>query len=171
MTLAIAAVVLSIAVPSFNNLVQNERLTTQANDLIAAISLARSEAAKRGRTTTICAGTAGAGCTGGTAWESGWIVLDNNNNVIKIWDALEGTNTIRSTYNLGRIQYDFRGYLTPSIAGTLTICDDRGASSARAVNISGAGQVRMATDINGNDIVEGVNDGDGDGNADEVTCP
>jgi type IV fimbrial biogenesis protein FimT len=47
-TLAVLAIVLAFAVPSFTNLIENSRVTTQTNNLLAAVNLARSEAVKRG---------------------------------------------------------------------------------------------------------------------------
>jgi len=46
-TLVIAIVVLSLGIPGIARLKQNSELTTVTNDLIAAMSLARSEAIKR----------------------------------------------------------------------------------------------------------------------------
>ena len=40
--LAIAAIVLSIGVPSFGDLMRNNRMTTQVNELVGALNLARS---------------------------------------------------------------------------------------------------------------------------------
>jgi len=53
-TLAVAAVLLAIAVPSFNQMIVGNRLATQANEIVAAVSLARSEAIKRNASITLC---------------------------------------------------------------------------------------------------------------------
>jgi len=47
-TLAVVAILATIAVPGFWNLIQNNRVTTQTNELVSALNLARSEAIKRG---------------------------------------------------------------------------------------------------------------------------
>lgn len=47
-TLAVAAVLLAVAVPSFNHLIISNRLTAQANDVVNRLAQARSEAVKRG---------------------------------------------------------------------------------------------------------------------------
>ena len=47
-TVAVLAIVLSLGVPSYRALIINNRLTAQANALVASINLARSEAIKRG---------------------------------------------------------------------------------------------------------------------------
>lgn len=44
----VMGIVLAIAVPNFADLVRSSRMTTQANDLMADLLYARSEAAARG---------------------------------------------------------------------------------------------------------------------------
>ena len=43
-TLAVAAILLAIAIPSFNSLLVSSRLTTAANDFVNALAIARSSA-------------------------------------------------------------------------------------------------------------------------------
>jgi type IV fimbrial biogenesis protein FimT len=45
--LAVAAILISAAVPGFQHLIISSRLTTTANELVAALNMARSEAIKR----------------------------------------------------------------------------------------------------------------------------
>ena len=51
--LIIIAVGMSIAVPSFQGMISRNRISTQVNDMILAINLARSEASRTGGTVTI----------------------------------------------------------------------------------------------------------------------
>ncbi len=53
-TIAVASIILGIAVPSFRAMSINNRLATQANDIVGAINLARSEAIKRNRSVSLC---------------------------------------------------------------------------------------------------------------------
>lgn len=53
-TVAVAAVLMVIAVPSFNNMINAYRLTTTVNDFIAAINTARLEAVKLNGYTQLC---------------------------------------------------------------------------------------------------------------------
>lgn len=59
-TVAVAAVLLMIAVPSFRNITLSNRLNTAANDLVNAISVARMEAVKRNASTQFCSNSAAA---------------------------------------------------------------------------------------------------------------
>ena len=74
-TLTIAAILLTVAVPGMSRFINNNRLSTVANDFIGDLSLARSEALKRGSQAGMCKGSA-SGCAGaGTPWADGWIVF------------------------------------------------------------------------------------------------
>lgn len=69
--LAIAALLLGIAAPSLQSLLQQHRLTSAANEFFGAVTLARSEALRRGAPVTLLAA--------GPAWNSGWTVLVDRN--------------------------------------------------------------------------------------------
>jgi type IV fimbrial biogenesis protein FimT len=69
-TIAIAAILLGIAIPSFTSIIVDNRLTTSANELVTALNLARSEAVKRGIQVTVQR----KGATS-AQWESGWDVF------------------------------------------------------------------------------------------------
>jgi len=101
--IAVLAILLSVAVPSFLSAIQNSRMTAQANDLITAFQLARSEALKRKRPISVCSSSDGATCGGD--WEDGWIVvLDAENaegaasvseeEVLRVWGGIGGNATI-----------------------------------------------------------------------------
>jgi len=53
-TVAIAAVLMVIAVPSFRRVILSNRLNTTANDVVLAVNTARLEAIKRNATTLLC---------------------------------------------------------------------------------------------------------------------
>jgi type IV fimbrial biogenesis protein FimT len=103
-TLAIAAIILTIAVPSFWSIVQNNRASTQANELITALSLARSEAVKRGAPVSLCPSADQDACvSASTNWAVGWIVFVDTNNdgnrqtaepLLRVWGPLGGGATL-----------------------------------------------------------------------------
>ena len=53
--LAVGALLLTMAVPSFRTLLQNYQLSTQADDFLGSVLTARSEAVKRGAAVVLCA--------------------------------------------------------------------------------------------------------------------
>ncbi len=56
-TIAVAAVLIAIAVPSFRTLTVSNALTTAANDMVGALNLTRMEAIKLNATTQFCGNT------------------------------------------------------------------------------------------------------------------
>ncbi len=57
-TLSIAAILLTMAVPNFIIFLQNSRLASQSNDLATILNYARSEAVKGAQRVTVCQRTA-----------------------------------------------------------------------------------------------------------------
>lgn len=71
--LALVLVLLSVAVPSFQSLLERQKMTSTVNALFAAVHLTRSEAIHRGRRVDLVpAGD-------GTDWNAGWLVLVDAN--------------------------------------------------------------------------------------------
>ena len=62
-TIAVLAILTTIAIPNFRDLVQNNRVTTQANELVSALTFARTEAVKRGRNVEVGVAVANPGWT------------------------------------------------------------------------------------------------------------
>ncbi len=92
-TLSVAAILLAIGVPSFQDLINNNRATGVANNLVSAIGLARSEAVKRGQLVTVCTsastGNASPTCNG-TSWKDGWVVFVDG----PVTGAVDGTDLV-----------------------------------------------------------------------------
>jgi type IV fimbrial biogenesis protein FimT len=72
--IAILAILLGIAVPSFNDAALGSKLGSYANSFVSGTSLARSEAIKRNTTIVLCASANGTSCATSGGWEQGWIV-------------------------------------------------------------------------------------------------
>lgn len=62
-TIAVLAILTTIAIPNFRDLVQSNRVTTQANELVSALTFARMEAVKRGRNVRVAVAVANPGWT------------------------------------------------------------------------------------------------------------
>jgi len=104
-TLAVVAVLLALAAPSFRVLVTSTSLTSQANEFLAALNFTRSEAVKRNVRVTMCKSTSGTACTTNGGWQQGWIifvdgtdgvvgVVDASDSVLRVRGALSGGNTL-----------------------------------------------------------------------------
>ena len=54
-TLTVLAILVGVALPSFRDMILNNRRTAIVNDLVSSLLLARSEAIKRGQPVSVCA--------------------------------------------------------------------------------------------------------------------
>lgn len=87
-TIVILAILISLAVPSFNSVIQGNRTLTLTDELSTAIQLARSEALKRRKNVIICrSNAASTACEDGTDWSGGWQVRQVSGDLIRVWDA------------------------------------------------------------------------------------
>lgn len=77
-TLAVAALLLTLALPSFAELLRRNRLATANNELVTALHVARAEALRRGRPVSVCASSNQRSCAGSTDWTTGWVVFEDN---------------------------------------------------------------------------------------------
>jgi len=158
-TLAIAAIILTFAIPGFVNLIKDNRQSTQINGLLNALSIARSESIKLNRPVTVCQSSDGAGCTN-AGWDSGWIVfsdlntrgsVDGNDQVLQVFGSLSGQTTVVSANFANFITYDSDG--TSNNNGEFIMCDDRGAASAKALCVTATGRAYVSkTGCNGGGI-------------------
>ncbi len=135
-TVAILGILAAIAYPSFESSIQDNRLTSQTNRILAALQFARSEAAASGSATTVCSSSDASTCDDGD-WSNGFIIRNADGAVLQIFDRLDADNTLR-----GNSTIVFNSQGTVAAVTQLSLCDDRGKNYARGVWINGAGQAR-----------------------------
>jgi len=94
-TVSIVAILMSIAVPSFKNMIDSNRLSTGTNELVSALILARSEALKRGQRVTVCTSADSTNCSGNNDFGQGWLVFEdcNDNGIVDTGDCDNDPNT------------------------------------------------------------------------------
>ena len=159
-TLAVLGVLVTVAAPSITKLIQDSRIRTQANDLMASLAIARSESAKQGVRVTVCASTTYTSttpsCTGGTAWNSGYILFTDVNadgnfdagtdTVLRIGEPLTGGNTLVSNGftapPAGSVQYRPSGNtnVVPATPATFKLCDSRTGPFGRLITVFATGR-------------------------------
>jgi len=77
-TIVVVSILLATGVPSFMQMIKNNRLTAQTNSLVAAIQVTRNEAVKRGTSMVICAKKSDAvACSDDKNWANGWIIFSD----------------------------------------------------------------------------------------------
>lgn len=77
-TIAILGILIALAVPSFRALIVSNRITSHANELLAGLQIARSEAIRANARAVLCASTNNSTCTGGPNW-TGWVAFVDTN--------------------------------------------------------------------------------------------
>ena len=133
MVMSIVAILAAIGIPSFKYVTASNRIASEINGLLGDMQFARSQAVKEGQSVTVCVSSNGTSCTGGKAWQNGWIVfLDANFNqqvdvaagekVIRIQPPFTGTDTfIASVNTFTAITYNRMGYAPSGLAANTTI--------------------------------------------------
>lgn len=78
--IAVVAIMVAIAVPSFDTILQRNRMATAANEVVSALQTARMEAVRRNRRAVLCASADGRTCSGGSDWMRMVVFVDDNAN-------------------------------------------------------------------------------------------
>lgn len=152
-TMGIVSGLLLMAVPSMADFVMNNRMVSQANIFLGSMSLARTEAVRRGRPVSLCPSTDEASCNPG-AWEQGWIVFVDEDGdgtrgaaetLLKVQQALAGNNTLRAEDAVldGFIQFRSSGFAAgaaPFTRKALNLCDRRGTERGRTITLLATGR-------------------------------
>ncbi|MGB3391919.1 MAG: GspH/FimT family pseudopilin [Stenotrophomonas sp.] len=81
-TVAVLAILMAIAVPSFSALINRDRLTSQANEMVAMVQYARSEAVRLNGRVTLCPSADGAACSG-SDWSRAIVLSARDNAVLR----------------------------------------------------------------------------------------
>jgi len=159
--LVIVSVMVTVGIPSFNSVMNNQRLTASTNEVVTAMNLAKSEAIKRVSYVTVCKSSNGTSCTNGGRWKDGWIVfanegvvnlnkIDAGDEVIRIYPKLHDSIDVTPSGTIGNfISFRPSGTIGTNIAntsGTMTVCDERGAAYARGILVEATGRWRISKD-------------------------
>jgi prepilin-type N-terminal cleavage/methylation domain-containing protein len=168
--LGLAGVMLALAVPNFSAFTRNNRLTSAANDLLASITHARTEAIKRQESVAVCASANPTAenptCSYGAF--SGWIVFEDGDRdavvpvapnwqrdvgepVIARHDLLDASVIVRTSAD-GIVSFNWTGFA--NFAGPkaptreVAICSSRIYSDTptRAVRVTQTGRARATRD-------------------------
>lgn len=140
----IAAILASIAVPSFKSFILGQRVKASTSDLYGALIMARSEAMKRNATATISQ------ATGAGDWENGWTVAAGGTTVLT-QDA-EARVTIKefgSGSSLTSLSYSWTGRPAATSANAAFVISAP-QITARCITLTLSGLPRMTTDTDGN---------------------
>ncbi|WP_330924175.1 GspH/FimT family pseudopilin [Candidatus Sororendozoicomonas aggregata] len=151
-TLAVAAILVSLAAPSMKSLLADRRIAAVTQQLYGSILLARSEAVTRGMNVSICRASGIADCASeGDNWASGWLIfvdgdsnglLDAGDELLRVYQSQPDILTI--IWNRGQsLRINSRGQARDF--GTFTLCESLPEGvAARTISISLTGRARVS---------------------------
>jgi type IV fimbrial biogenesis protein FimT len=160
-TMSIAAILLTIAVPAFRYVTNSNRIAGEVNGLLGDLQFARAEAIKEGRTVTVCESSNGSTCTSSTAWQGGWIVFSDPSDV-GVWDPGEtilrqqapfsSTDTFNASQSVSVITFNREGYAIGIANGTVIELHDSTNTNAwtrcLSINLSGEMTTELYDGVN-----------------------
>jgi type IV fimbrial biogenesis protein FimT len=138
--LAAAGILLSAAVPPFQDFFIRNEMSTEVNTFLAALHFARSESVKRRQDLSLCHSAPGDACDASKDWSQGSIVyadLDNDDKygsgdvVISQNPALP--SRLKNTAKTTHITFNSRGR---SNAGSFSFADAGGVADSRCKTVS-----------------------------------
>ncbi len=150
MTLALAALLLSIAVPSFTAALARSRQAVELNALFHAVHLARKESILRRKVVSLCPSAGGQRCDPGTDWSAGWILFENADRdsppqVDPGEMLLKGHRVSDEILILAnRPGFTLRATFLRATNGTFVVCDRHGRIPGKGLVVSYTGRPRVA---------------------------
>jgi type IV fimbrial biogenesis protein FimT len=127
-TLSIAAILITLAVPSFTRQLREWQRDSATKAFTAHVQLARSEAIKTSRRVVMCSSN-GTTCANSNDWSTGWLIfmdLDANNSldsdepILSVRQAPSGLSQMQTSGNVQRMVFMPNG-LTASNPTTMSI--------------------------------------------------
>lgn len=163
-TIAITAIVVALAAPSFTDVLDDNILLTQTNQFATAINVARSEAVKRNNRVFICKRIGNQCSTSNTTnWEDGWIIFEDadgsgtldSGEEISLLDPLRTGYTLRENNNTNWLAFSASGQASSNVATTFTgivfrLCSpDQDTTTARTLDMNAVGRTQILRGVTG----------------------
>lgn len=157
---AVIVILVTVALPNFGATLESNRELSDMDTLASALVLARNTAAESGSDVLVCASANGRDCTG-TVWSRGFTVEyltppPRTSTVIRAFPTLDIRTTLVSSIS-DRIVFHANGLTNLPGPTTFTLCDQRGVSYARALDLLVSGLFQISTtlgqDVNGQPLV------------------
>ncbi|GAB2621559.1 GspH/FimT family pseudopilin [Lysobacter erysipheiresistens] len=139
-TVAVLAIVVTLAAPSFSDLINRNRLTAAANEVVGALQTARMEAVRRNTRVVLCPSTDGTSCSGAD-WQrliafsdaDGDVTVDaDDDEIIRDMTVSTGGIVVNPSSNTAtnqRISFGASGLARVGAGvareGGLSVCSDR----------------------------------------------
>ncbi len=155
-TIAVLAIIMALAVPSFTGLIRSSRLTGAANELVASVQLARSEAVRLNGGVSLCRSDDGATCASGGNWTR-YLTVTRDGTVLRTTTLRTGlvvtSNTLdamgdKLTFGADGIARNSSG--TP-VTGGIVVCMavTNPSNNVRSVNLMGGSRTQVTSTSDG----------------------
>ena len=150
MTLVLAALLLTIGLPSFSGIVARNRQAIEINALFHAVHLARKESIMRKKVVSLCPSHDGETCQPGTDWSLGWLMFENADRDSPphvdpgetVLRAHRVSETVRIRAN--RRGFTLRATFLRATNGTFVVCDADNRVPPKGLIVSYTGRPRVA---------------------------
>ena len=152
-TLAMAAIIVTLAAPNLRGLVQSNRAASASNSFVTALNLARTAAVQRSIAVSICprSSPTSSTCGGSGAWANGWIVFQDatgggsvgSSPIIRVFSKLDSSGTLTISGGDSFLTFDPTGLLvhpTSGVTFTLQMSDCTGQSN-RTISVDPQGLI------------------------------
>lgn len=158
-TMAIVAVLATLAFPDFSETVRQWRRDSATRALTTSLQLARAEAIKSSRRLMLCPSTNGTSCANSTEWRNGWIVFvdddadqafDAGERIIQVTSAQSGLASLTSPAGLTFLQFlpnGLRAATTGTARFTVTPSGATSATKVNKVDVSQVGRANVITEL------------------------
>ncbi|MBT8071435.1 MAG: hypothetical protein HKP21_06810 [Xanthomonadales bacterium] len=148
-TMAVIAILLATAVPSFRAYTLKHRMQTAMDVLQTDLNMARGRAISHNIQTIICPADNSIACSGTPDWHHGWIIFSDLNRDRQKQPGEPLHKRANATEFLSISSSRSRSYLrfypngtAPGTNITILFCDQRGAEHAGKIIVSNTGRIR-----------------------------
>ena len=162
--IVIAAILLAVGLPSFQEFIRDQRVRSIASDMVGDFALARAEAVRYSARVVIARAGVGGCPVGGNAWQQGWCIFAdlNGNNTMDAGELLKVQQAVGGQVRICSAVADFantiifgpRGQVVRTAAigadDGMTITDDTTGPANSRTRVLMFGLVGRITTVNQN---------------------
>ena len=131
-TLAVLVILITVGIPAFADLVQNNRITAQTNELVSALNVARAEAVKRGRNVQVVVATQANG------WSAAVSIVGGPAEPVRVIERADSVVTVTA----GAVVFRPTGVPVAATEFGMQPASDCSGDKRRQVAITPSGQIR-----------------------------
>ncbi|MFK8011818.1 MAG: GspH/FimT family pseudopilin [Marinicellaceae bacterium] len=157
-TLAIASILISYALPSLHDFRSNKILKNERDRLMVSFAFARTQAVTQENQVVVCPSNSGMSCDAQSNWHKGWIIFedtnrnrqfDNNENLLQFENQMDESVEALSSLYRSKIRFNNMGF-SPGTNVSINFCDKRGMDFAQSLIINNAGRIKQSKPISAN---------------------